>query len=261
MIKVNSIPIKSTVFPDGTSQVWKLPSGLFEGDFIDIVWNFESERELMDLFSLRALIPEGKEVSLHVPYLPYARQDKPVTNDTTFNLQVFAALLNGMNFSRVSAVDVHNPELTKTVIKNFVNLGVKNILEILATNIKPAFLVFPDKGAADRYARALAHIHVPHLTFTKTRDSLTGRIYGHSVYPPILASQAVYKYLVIDDLCDGGATFISVANMIKDVVPNADLHLFTTHGIYSKGKEPLINAGFKLYTTNSLIKNVEGFRV
>jgi ribose-phosphate pyrophosphokinase len=259
MIKVNDIPISPTMFPDGTSQMWKLPSGLFEGHFVDIKWNFESERELMDLFSLRALIHDSKEVRIHIPYLPYARQDKDITNTSTFNLRVFAALINGMNFYRVSAVDVHNPVLTGAIIKNFCNLSVKCLHEILISNIKPDYIVFPDKGAA------LAFLHVPYLIAEKDRKQDSGFVAGINFNPiqyngdtNILRDKL---FLVIDDICDGGATFLKVAEWFKVYVQKYDLHLFTTHGIYSKGKEPLINAGFKLYTTNSLIKNVEGFRV
>lgn len=62
MIKVNGFVIKPTIFPDGTSQVWKLPEGLLSNNYVAITWYFEAERELLDVFSIRALFPSAKEI-------------------------------------------------------------------------------------------------------------------------------------------------------------------------------------------------------
>lgn len=40
MIKVNGIEIKADIFPDKTSQVWKLPDEFFNSAVIDITWEF-----------------------------------------------------------------------------------------------------------------------------------------------------------------------------------------------------------------------------
>jgi ribose-phosphate pyrophosphokinase len=262
MINVNGLVVTPTIFPDGTSQIWKLPDGLFEEKRINIVWNFESERELIDLYGINALIPKGKFIHLHISYMPYARQDKEIGNKNTFNLYVFAGLLNMLAFDEVSAVDVHNPELTKQLIKNFRNYSVTSIHNTLIDCIKPDYLVFPDKGAADRYSY-LNGMHIPIIVFEKYRHQGTGVITEHKIVsgvaPGVLPGKS--KFLVIDDLCDGGATFISIATVLNRICSDPDLYLYVTHGGFSKGREVLTNVGYKLFTTNSLIRNVEGFKV
>jgi ribose-phosphate pyrophosphokinase len=99
--------------------------------------------------------------------------------------------------------------------------------------------------------------------FDKYRHQSSGAITEHKILSgvePINYPDGA-KLLVIDDLCDGGATFISIAKVLKKVFPNPDLHLYVTHGGFSRGKEVLTDVGYKVYTTNSLIKNVEGFKV
>lgn len=52
--------------------------------------------------------------------------------------------------------------------------------------------------------------------------------------------------LVMDDICDGGATFISLAKEIKahELYNDQELWLYVTHGIFSKGKQTLLDAGY-----------------
>lgn len=262
MIKVNDIAIKPTMFPDGTSQVWKLPPGLFAFAYVKITWYFEHEREIMDICSIKALIPEKRHVTLYMPYLPYARQDKEVSNGSTFNLKVFADIINSLKFDAVLAVDVHNPELTKSYIKNFQNLGVTTIQENLAGVVKPNYIVFPDEGASKRYSAALSRF-APVMFFKKNRDPITGQISYVTPKSDVVGTVVEDKqsYLIIDDICDGGATFIAIARLLYSMYQASSVSLFVTHGLFSKGKKVLEDEGITVYTTNSLLKNVEGINV
>jgi phosphoribosylpyrophosphate synthetase len=56
----------------------------------------------------------------------------------------------------------------------------------------------------------------------------------------ILESRQWENFVVIDDICDGGTTFIELAK----ILPKAKLYLFTTYGIYSKGMDVLLDAGY-----------------
>jgi ribose-phosphate pyrophosphokinase len=278
MIKITtesgiSFELKPTIFPDGTSQVWKLPEWIFEFKELDITWNFENEREVLDLLSLRELLSE-QDWSLHIPYLPYARQDKEITNNSTFNLFMFAKLINSLDCNEVTVVDVHNPQTTALAINNFKNIEVTALHQLIIAETKPDYLVFPDLGAKERY-----HIgelsKLPRLIGYKERDQLTGNITGHtlSYRDPHMDMTIQYanmatiakpgqRFLIIDDLCDGGATFISVASKIRSQVPGVIIDLYVTHGVFSKGREHLLTNGINnIYTTNSLLKNGDGYQV
>ncbi len=248
-----------TIFPDGTSQVWKLPEHVLKSSHVQVVWNFEAEREIMDLLSLRALMPICT-MELNIPYLPYARQDKYIGNSATFNLRVFAEILNSMRLSKVTAVDVHNPIVTAELIDRFENIEVGHIHARLFQKLLPEYLVFPDRGAYDRYEYSGKFTW--NLVCDKVRDPLTGQILSHAC-PLNPSSVAGTQFLILDDLCDGGATFLSVARSIRAEVPGAKIALFVTHGIFSKGREALLIPGGvdEIYTTNSLLKNKDGYDV
>lgn len=253
--------IKPTMFPDGTSQIWKLPESLITATDIQIVWNFESEREIIDLYSLNRLLNRNARQCLHMPYLPYARQDKTVSNESTFNLRILAQLINNLNYDKVTAVDAHNPQEAKNWIENFENISVSPILHKIIEQLKPSTIVFPDKGAQHRYGGYLQGL--PTIYCEKMRDQLTGAI--TSIEPKmggltrLLPGQ---RLLIVDDICDRGGTFMGVAQALKKIEPNLHITLFVTHGIFSGGKEIIHAAGIdEILTTNSLIKNIGGYEV
>lgn len=258
MIRLHGYEIKPTLFPDGTHQVWHLPEPLLYRDPV-VTWNFESENELLHLMSLRALF-NNRPMSLHVPFLPWARQDRMIDNDLTFNFDVLAPLINSLHCEVVTAVDVHNVEAAKRVLNNFRNISVADIQADVMRRVSPHYLVFPDAGASARYGYLKLH---PHIVFDKDRDLATGEVKG--VKPerwPKFPEKTAVTLLVIDDICDGGKTFIKIAEWIKTsggglLGQNVfTLYLFTTHGIYSQGKTILGDAGYKyLFTTTSLVQN------
>ena len=79
----------------------------------------------------------------------------------------------------------------------------------------------------------------------KHRDTETGQITGTSVDGQPLRTIGV----VVDDICDGGRTFIELAKTIRK--DYAKLILCVTHGIFSKGLEPLFEWYDEVHTTNS----------
>lgn len=251
--------IEPTRFPDGTTQVWKLPNEILNAEHVHVDWRFEREDEFFSVAQLRTLV-SGKRFSVHVPYLPYARQDKEISNGQTFSLRTFSRLVNVLRCEYVSAVDVHNPDTTRQLIDRFQNVPVEDIHWEVIKKTEPDLVVFPDAGAQKRYSYLAKK---PHLVFEKERNPATGEILGHVLSqegsPGLLVDGK--SLLIVDDICDGGATFLSIAKTVKAMHKSVKLDLFVTHGLFSKGRKILEDAGFTLHTTNSLPRNPEGIPV
>lgn len=247
MIKLNGYPITPTIFPDKTSQVWKLPEEYFNPRVNTITWEFENEAEFMHVAQLKYLLDftqdENSYKFLKLPYLPYGRQDKPVSNAATFALMPFFTLLNTLDFDGVDVFDPHNVELTsKCIDKVFIEMPYHDPL-FKELDADP---VYPDQGAANRYnAPAFA------LIFGKDRNPLTGEIKGIKVTSGKIEAK---KYLIIDDICDGGRTFIEVAKKLYEAGAT-EVYLYVSHGIFSKGLQVLRDAGIKrIFTRNGEVK-------
>lgn len=266
MITINSHKLIPTIFPDNTSQVWQLPDSIKNADYLDVIWHFEEEREIIDLLSLRSLKNSHhfnkrepwSTMNLHIPYLPYARQDKDIENNNTFNLHIFAKLINLLKCELITSIDVHNLDLTKKLIQNFGSVNVNHIHFKLIEKLKPDHIIYPDSGAALRYRIN----HLSQLCFYKTRNPLNGTITDHYLS---FEDQKFIKdkdtILILDDICDGGATFISMTRKLKTYAKDLKIYLFVTHGLFSRGREVLENEGIIIYTTNSLLKNKDGIEV
>lgn len=238
--------IKPTIFPDGTSQVWNIGEDNFRTPFATIEWTFENEAELIHIAQLKLLFEAlGKPVHLSVPYLPYARQDKEITNNSTFALHSFVTLLNSLNFESITAFDPHPlivPFLQNfTAIKPDIEIN-KTILECNADSV-----CFPDKGALDRYSR---FVRTPWICGNKTRNQSTGNITSHF----LSGEYADRSVLIVDDICDGGSTFIKIATLLKEKTAK-EINLYVSHGLFTKGIQILRDAGInRIFTRNVEIK-------
>lgn len=104
-------------------------------------------------------------------------------------------------------------------------------------------ILFPDQGAHHRYTNILGN--KKKIVASKVRDA-HGKIVKYTV-PPIDSDSSV---LVVDDICDGGATFF----ILRESVPeNIQLDLHVTHGIFSgvNTLQKLLGGYRKVFTTNS----------
>ncbi len=246
----------TTIFPDGTSQVWKIKDipDWTHLSLVEIVWIFENEAELIHVCQLARLVNEEvTDVGVIIaPYLPYARQDKSVANGQSFALETMKRILNGAGIHRIITFDAHSKS------NNVVSLSP---VEFHKSIFNHDVVCFPDKGAAERYGNADAFGNAPIIHCEKIRNQATGEITGLKVVgatPDLLTDKRV---LIVDDICDGGMTFIKVSEALQSFQPRL-VDLAVSHGIFSKGKHVLHAAGIKnIFTTNSLLRNPEGFKV
>jgi ribose-phosphate pyrophosphokinase len=236
--KNHKYSIYPTVFPDNTSQIWK--TGIEKTDRYLIHWEFSGESEVFQLAQLVYLLRSinfSAVINLHCSFLPYGRQDKRISDTTTFALQVFEDVLKNLNLSRITAIDTHS---NSTLVESI--YPIKDWESIIRAN-KYDLIIFPDKGAQSKYSSILDTI-VPTTFFNKIRDPLTGDITGISPENADFLKKSS-SILVIDDICDGGRTFIE---LIKQI-PNKTVDLFVSHGIFSKGTDILYQAGYRTVYT------------
>lgn len=232
MIKLGDYVVKPTIFPDGTSQVWKIPEDALK--CTTVTWEFENEAELSHVMQLGYLLkaqPNNHWISLDVPFLPYSRQDKEISNETTFARNIIIKILRSVFYS-ISTMDAHSNHQDVS--------SSKPDLKPIFAACKPDLVCFPDEGASKR---GYETFYCDKIILDKDRDQLTGEIKGlkflSGVDPKELPNTSI---LIIDDICDGGRTFIEACKLLKGAGAK-EVCLYTTHGIYSKGTKVLFDAG------------------
>lgn len=254
------VSFKTIIFPDGTSQIWNIDDSNLEYDSrfdeIKILWLFENESEFMHVLQLNTLIKkhfDTESTTLTVPYLPYARQDKDVNSDSAFALHTFVDTCYKADICRIEAFDAHSEfDMVYSTVPNKFHASILN----------HDVVCYPDKGARRRYSNTDAFYGVPAVNCVKVRNQQTGEILGLNIEDhnasDLLRGK---KILIVDDICDGGMTFIKVAETLKQFNV-AQIDLAVSHGLFSKGRQVLHDAGITdIFTTNSLLRNPEGFKV
>lgn len=240
MLKLNGKEVKPTIFPDKTSQVWKLDT-ILDNNVIE--WRYETEAEFIHLAQLVTLLKKKGRgtIELWMPYLPYARQDKFIHNNECFALRTFANLLNQLELNRISSFDAHSA-VAGRVIKNFHSVSADALIGQIVKDYD--VIIYPDAGAVTRYTNH----GKPYDCGNKVRDQLTGRITHYELTQG--GFPAGTRALVIDDICDGGATFVLLGQELEKRGIKASLYV--SHGIFSKGTGELRKYYKEIMTTDSL---------
>lgn len=186
---------------------------------------------------------------LVLPYIPGARQDRVnPTGDVLFTLASVADMINVRQFDEVIVLDPHSAKASE-LIHRMREYPLENVVKQIPT--KYAGVIAPDKGAKNRAERVAAALGVPIFLGGKTRDVATGKLTGFTLQPlsNVFSDGRPPHYLVADDICDGGGTFIGLAEKIAEQGATADLYV--SHGIFSKGFTDLDKAFKNVYTTDS----------
>lgn len=229
------------MFPDKTSQIWQIDPTLLTKAIYSVEWRFESEAEFIHLAQLKDLLDSCDatlEVRLLIPYLPYARQDKIVSNDTCFALYSFSKLLNSLAFSEVQVFDAHSEEASKMIL-NFWNCYPRYLYPYVINELNPHLICYADEGAFKKYRKSFGG---PYLYGIKTRESSTGLITDLTLSDAALMQDKTV--LIVDDICDGGKTFLLLAAALYNAGA-IEVNLYVTHGIFSRGTDVLRYAGIK----------------
>ncbi len=199
--------------------------------------------------------PKGssRQVILVLPYLPYARADRRFVTGDCFGLEVFANILNGLQIPVVT-LDVHSAISNKLIERlnsieptSLIRQAIRHSEDVSASS--RLTLLFPDDGAKKRYSVLGDQLDVDVLHCMKVRDKATGKLSRFSV--PAKEEFKNANVLLIDDICDGGGTFLGIADAMKEY--GFKLSLYVTHGIFSKGLEPLLKRFDRMYTTDSFV--------
>ena len=175
------------------------------------------------------LTPKFKLV---LPYLPYARQDRVMVDGESFSLKVFCNMINSMGFDSVEIHDCHS-DVGVSLLNNVVNVpqSIQSNMNIVPHTYDA--LVSPDGGALKKvYNVAKESVILEVIQASKHRDVSTGELSN----PQVLGDVDGKTLLIVDDLCEGGFTFVQLAKVLKEKGAKR-VDLYVTHGVFSKGKE------------------------
>lgn len=181
-------------------------------------------------------------VRLILPFVPGARQDRiNLTGDGLFSAKSIARMLNEIDVRSVVVVDPHSPVSSSLIDRC-------EVIQPMPPGTYDA-IICPDAGAERRASAVARHKRIPLVHAWKSRDVVTGKISGFGFDKSSLQPGA--RVLIVDDICDGGGTFVGLGRLLREhgAVP----HLFVSHGIFSGDMAPLYECFDSITCTDSIV--------
>ena len=250
IINLNSqTGIQFVMFPDNQPHV--NIQNIDEGEEVKVICSLTDSVKVMQLLQTANALNNlfAKKKILVIPYLMAARFDRLMQHGDSIDLKVIADLINSCGFEKVYLFDVHS-EVASMLIKNSVSISNKQMVEQYQQT--DAILICPDAGAAKKIGKYFDwNKNLKEIVYcNKNRNLATGQLTLEVLEPEECTDR---NCVIIDDLCDGGATFLAIANQIKA----KHLSLIVTHGIFSKGFGALEEKFNEIIVSDSYCKNYE----
>ncbi len=253
----STIQYKVSKFPDG-QQTIDITNIYITSDVVEIKSRLRNFKDLeLIICASKALKNLGiKDIELYVPYLIGGRSDRKFQEGgINYLKQVIAPIINMQGFSKVTVIDPHS-DVTESVLDSFYKKTNYDFVKWALTKIDDKYdapdrvvLVSPDSGAYKKVFDIAKYFKIPNIiTANKVRDVTTGNIIKTEV--PFSDEHKNKTFVIVDDICDGGRTFIEISKKLKECNVGK-VYLVVTHGIFSNGYYELSKHLDGVFSTNS----------
>lgn len=241
------VVLEKLTFPDGQPHVavWESQPHL-DGRAVSVQARIRNPTELVELLLVNEVLRNhgASEVWLRILYLMGARMDRAIPGGP-FTLATVARVLRTAKWDAMAIVDPHS-DVSPALLEAKAQRPVAEVHSAVdAVAGKSTVIVSPDAGATKRLEELALTGHRV-VQCVKHRDMATGKLSGFQLFEP----EAVRgeHCLIVDDLCDGGGTFVGIGELLAGAGA-ASVSLYVTHGIFSRGYD-LAHIG-RIFTTNS----------
>lgn len=195
---------------------------------------FRSNDDLVNItLAANALCNSGcPEIQLLLPYVPYGRQDRVATNGDPIAIEVIGSMLRSCGFSKVWVFDPHS-EPTSSYIDKCRPVNQATLADsVISDFFQFKGLICPDKGAREKTNNLGVYKNLQVYYCNKKRDPVNGKL---TIEVPKIPPG---HYLVADDICDAGGTFM----LLRDSIPeDVKISLFFSIGLFTRGLECLLD--------------------
>ncbi len=207
---------------------------------------------LFDLLALQRLISENgaSENVLFVPYLGYARQDRPNRQGEASIGLMILELLQNTKASRLILCDVHSDLVRQAFSPSTLELSALKLFAGVLAEKPPEVIIAPDAGSVTR-TKKLASLLEPQpeiALIDKVRPrpnvAIAKRLHGNVERKNVL---------ILDDMIDTGGTLAEAVNLAHEKGARS-IRIAATHGIFSGQARARLSQlpVSEILTTNSL---------
>lgn len=260
MITLNEASFERFNFPSGETHIKILT--IWDPATFTLDWEYENDSEFIELALLADTLRRDdpkREIFLNLPYVPFSRQDRVTSKEEPFSLKVFCNLINSLKFDKVFIYDPHSDVTTALLDKCIVLDNLPHVFDSLYREKDEFHLISPDAGSLKKIYKLASSLgdtgiidrdKINIVECSKKRDIKTGEVSETTVHLDDFSGKDCY---ILDDICDGGRTFIEIARIIK-TRNCGKITLFVTHGFFTKGMSVFEGLIDEIYTRQGRVK-------
>ena len=258
MILVNGERVNYSKWGGGEIK-FKLPYISSGGRSVEIFALIQSSDDIMALAMITDAVKrlDIGDVVLLMPYFPYGRQDRIFAGEA-LGAKVMAGIINSMGFSSVIIDHPHSYVtenlIDNVIVKKSISKHVAHRISSLSSKGDSPILVAPDAGASKLVEELAKSSNCRYTVAMKSRVDGSPKFIG-LVGPDAVKDGDVV--IVVDDICDGGRTFVELIKGMRENLPGIEFsaELIVTHGIFSRGKDELNQHFSKITAVHDWTRN------
>jgi len=187
---------------------------------------------LFELLSLFRLVRENgaREAKLVIPYLGYARQDRPCNRGEGSIGIMVAKLIRNLNPTRLILFDIHSEIIRKELSPETIELSGLPLFASALAKSSPDVIVSPDAGSVSR-AKCLSELLNPRPEVARI-DKVRPR-------PNVAIARRLHgdvngkNVVIIDDMIDTGGTISEAVKLVFQSGASS-IRVAATHEIFSR---------------------------
>lgn len=217
------------IFPDGEQKII-LPRIKNKSKIFIIINSYPHlDSSIIKSFLLISKFQEkSNKITLIIPYLPYARQDKEFRSGEIITSKTIANLYNKLRLEKILVVDIHS-NIVLNFFRKICNVSAINIISDYCSKMKfgNPVIVAPDlfwKNHAEMLAKSLK---TESFALNKFRNRDTGEL---TILPSKTIPIKHRNIILFDDMISTGNSMIKAANYCKNM-GCAKIIAVCTHGI------------------------------
>ena len=256
-LKTELIKPELKIFSDGESKI-RLPS-LYNKHCIIVQSLYPPiDRHIIQLLMIihKCKSDNASKITVIIPYMAYARQDKAFLEGEIISISVLADLIQNCGTNEVITVDIHN-ELSLSyfsiIIKNISAIPILAEFLLNNKNIENPIIVSPDEGGKIRAKKIAELLNLQMLCLKKTRDRETGLV---SIEEKLDLAVHGKDAILIDDMISTGKSIVKACEVLKKNNIRKIIVLCTHALLLDNALEIIMEAGVhEIISTNSIPNN------
>ena len=224
------------------------------GEEVVLIQSTATDSDLIALLQLLDACESAKEITVVIPYMGYARQDKKFKDGEAISARVMAKTVTARNLKKIYTINLHEKSVLSYFSCPAEDLDAsKLIAEYTAgLGLKRPLLIAPDQGVRRMVESMAAGLNMEWDVFDKTR--LAG---DHVVMTDKKMDIEGRDVIIVDDMISTGGTMAEAVSILEKNGAH-DIYVACIHPVLTRNAVTrLSSAGVKEIIATDTIEKVQ----